>query len=312
MKTNNGQLMPGYPENISPYAILGLSFKGEGEPTVESLTEELNTTKTALEEAQGKVASLEKSAGDWKSGIDPNHATNPNLQKFDTPADLHKSYLELQKTLGSDKIALPKNPKDAAGWNALYDAIGRPKTAGDYAIPDIKRPDGMPVDEKQLEGFKTKAHELGLNSAQVAGLYEFVTNENIATFNNLTKATAETAQKVENELQNEYGAAWPEKKEAAQKVIDTFAPNDVQMSDKILNDPAALKLFVKLGEKLSEDGILEGDGGSGRLSPKEAQAKINEILGDDKHPFHKNEAAGHKEAVDYMTELYQMADAGKK
>lgn len=292
-------------DNLSP-CFLGLTFKGEGEPTVESLQAELKTT-------QEKLTAAEAASKDWKAGVDPNHASNPNLQKFESPKAMFDSYMNLMTKLGdkANLVQVPKDAKDEAGRKALAKALGVPEDPKGYKFPEIKRPDGFPADPKQDEAFRAMAKKYDLAPWQAEGLYNDVVNSNIQTFSQQQAALAESVKKVESDLQIEFGAAWPEKKELAQKVIDLYAPKDAKISEALLRDPGAVRLLIKVGERFSEDGLLEGSGGgSGRLTPAEARAKINEILRDEKHPFHKNDAAGHKEAVEYVNSLYAMEAAG--
>jgi len=305
----NRQLMSAMSGNIS---LLGFTIKMDGEPTVESLQAELKTANEGLTAANEKVTVFEAAKGDWKTGIDPEHATNPNLQKFETAKDLFTSYTELQSKIGADTLTVPKDANDATAWDALATALGVPKTGAEYKITDIARPEGMPLDQKQLDAFKEKAHELRLSPSQVDGLNKFVVENNVQLFNQLKTDETEKAKSVETEMSNELGAKWPEAKDGAQKVIDKFAPEDKEIGPKILSDPGAIRMLVKIWEKMSEDGSIEGDGGTGRLSPVEARAEINKIMGDDKHPYNVNDAPGHKEAVERMTALYAMEDAGKK
>lgn len=290
-------------DNLSP-CFLGLTVKGEGEPTVESLQAELKTT-------QEKLTAAEAASKDWKAGIDPNHASNPNLQKIESPKALFESYMNLQTKLGdqANLIRPPKDAKDEAGRKALAKALGVPEDPKGYKFPEIKRPADFPADPKQEEAFRNMAKKYDLAPWQAEGLYKDVVESNMQTFSQQQASQVENVKKVETDLALEFGAAYPEKKELAQKVIDAYAPNDQKISEKLLSDPGVVRLLIKLGEKMSEDGLIEGGGGSGRLTPAEAKAKIAEIMNDDKHAYHKSDAAGHKEAVDYMNTLYEMANA---
>lgn len=291
-----------------------MSLKGDG-PTVESLTEELNTAKGSLEAANKEIETLKASSADWKKGIDANPESNPTLTKYATVKDLFQAHLSLQQKLGdqANLIRPPKGPDDKEGWAALSKALGVPAKPEDYKFSEVKRPDNFPTDEKQVAQFRQLAHKYNLTPAQADGLYKEVVEANVKLFNEMQGTQAQTAKQLESEMATEFGAAWPEKKENAQKVIDKYAPNDKALGDKILNDPAAIRLLVKIGEKFSEDGLIEGSGGTGRLSPKEARAEINKILADQNDLYHKdNSIPGAKERKDYVNTLYEMEAAGNK
>ena len=54
----------------------------------------------------------------WFDEFEPDLKANPSITKFKSPAEIAKSYVELQKTLGKDKVVVPtekSTPGSTAG-----------------------------------------------------------------------------------------------------------------------------------------------------------------------------------------------------
>ena len=79
-----------------------------------------------------------------------------------------ESYRHLEKLIGRDKIALPKEG-DAEAWNAVYDRLGRPENAEGY---EIAVPEGLERDSAFEEQMRGLFHKAGLTKMQVAALAE--------------------------------------------------------------------------------------------------------------------------------------------
>src|SRR3990167_6497041 len=77
-------------------------------------------------------------AGQWyDSFTDAGVKTHAVTKQWATPEDAVRSNLNLEKLIGvpQDQILkLPKADADAAEWNPIYDRLGRPKTAEEYAL----------------------------------------------------------------------------------------------------------------------------------------------------------------------------------
>src|SRR5437868_12698655 len=78
------------------------------------------------------------------------------------PNDVIDGYRNLEKLVGSHRLALPKDENDAEGWNKTYDALGRPKTPAEYKIDG-----GDPAFTKVASDWM---HKAGLNTRQAQAL----------------------------------------------------------------------------------------------------------------------------------------------
>lgn len=99
-------------------------------------------------ETKESVLSIEESKN-WYEKLDPDLKNNPSIQKFKDPASLAKSYVELQKMVGKDKVVLPTSKSTPAEWEAFYEKIGRPKDINEYSVPEIEVPDEVKMRQRR-------------------------------------------------------------------------------------------------------------------------------------------------------------------
>jgi len=246
----------------------------------------------------------------WFDELDPDLKNHPSITKFKDPKGLAKSYVELQKMIGKDKIAIPNEKSTPQEWSEFYQKVGRPDEMTGYEAPDIEMPEEIKMRAESLEAFKAKAHELGLTKKQFAELYALQSEITQTTFNQQVEEAQKMKENTETELRKEWGAAFDKKIDSAQKLINTFFKGkELHQAFSILaNDRGFVSAMSDIAEKLGEDNIS----GTSRMTmtPKEAQSSMNQMLGDTKNPLHDDLHPEHQAAVEKFTELSRMANNG--
>lgn len=237
---------------------------------------------------------------------------------------LAKSYLGATRMIGGrpqDLVKIP-GPDDADGWTQVYDRLGRPKTPGDYKLPEVKLPEGAAVDETLKTGFLAKAHEAGLTERQASALYAWYNETAGAGMQAQQAASLASQQAAIDGLKQEWGAAFDQKLHFAKAAIQHYGGeelvaqlNTIRTADgtPLGDSPVLAKLFANLGANLAEDGVVGKSGGGGGftevLSPAEARQEIAALQTDKAflNAYTKRNAPGHAEAVAKMQRLYQFA-----
>ena len=245
--------------------------------------------------------------GDWKGALPEDVRDHPSMKDIASVENLAKSYVHQQKLVGKDKLPLPTSDDDPI-WDEVYTRLGRPDTPDKY---EIAMPEDYPkemVDEEFLGSFRQWVHKAGLSPRQVKSLandyleYQagYLTKQN-ATIEEQTRG-AETA------LRKDWGRAYDSKVSLAQKTLQTFADKDaIELMDMGLgNHPAIVKMFAKIGEQMGED-TLAGRGRGFTMTPTEAQAEITSIMSNMKDAYWDNKSPVHKERVEYVARLHEMA-----
>lgn len=178
-----------------------------------------------------------------------------SLAKFETPESLGKSYLELEKAMGS-RVKIPDmNDTEAVG--KFYDKLGRPETPDKYEMDSV---DGLDLADSVLSAVRQAAHEKGLNGDQfksVAGSY-------IAAM----KAAQEEQQKAiagQNdqrwiELKKEWGEdVTKENLELAKRAVRDSELKEFMDDEAVERDPIFVSFVSNLMRKAGDDKLVTGE-----------------------------------------------------
>lgn len=274
-------------------------------------------TGTAQVAAPAEVAAP---AFSWKSKVGEDLSKAPSLGKFqDTPeglAEVAKSYVNLEKLLGHEKVPLPKGPDDAAGRAAFNKAIGVPDAPAGYNLPDAKLPESMAKLSFNKDAFQGVVHKYGLTPQQAAGLWNEYTNMSGNIYASHMKDFETTLNKNINSLRAEWGDAYAGNIELGDMVIAKFA-DDQAMGDyltaTLAKDPMGMKFLAKIGNQFSENKIGEFKYKRFALTPEEAQAEISRIKSDPNHAYNSEKASqkDHDDAIAHVNRLIA-ASMGKQ
>jgi len=216
-------------------------------------------------------------AKNWYDGLSDDLKNNPTVQKYKSQDEMVKGHLELQKLLGNDKVALPKDENDTVAIEALHRALGVPVEAKDYDLPAPDPIEGMEAVTFGTDEFKALAHKHNLTPAQAAGIQtdyvEMLTGIK-------TKAEADYLAVVtqsKTDLNKEWGLAYDQKVKLAQSVMNKFAgskENFDYINAKIGADPIALKFLAEVGGQFSEGSLGEMGEFTSKFTKTPAEAKI--------------------------------------
>jgi len=255
-------------------------------------------------------------APEWTSGLDDAQKTLLQTKGWKTPGDVFKSYSDIEKYMGHDKIAAPRKNADGSYAEGELDrvlaALGVPADAKDYQTSkEFKLPEGLNLSAEWVEGFKAEAKKAGMLPHQFA----FVMDKLANTLNTGKQQQVEAKDKANADasmsLKVKWGAAYEQNLALANKVLNTFGDKakGSELAAKYGNDPLIVEILAKIGENLSEEG-LEKVGISGNLlTPDAAQMEINKVLADTKHPYVDAGHPEHNYWVKRMEELYKMTGA---
>lgn len=176
--------------------------------------------------------------------------------------DLGKSYQNLEKLLGREKVPPPLNDEDAEGWDRWYKASGRPEKADDYEFErPAALPKGVEYDEATEKSFREWAHINGLNKRQAKNLYDGYVKTQIERAAEYEKYQTQAQAQAKDALQREYGAQYAAKIQKAQAALSKYADPDYY---KFLNetgqgnDPRMIRAWIKIGEEMAGDERLKG------------------------------------------------------
>jgi hypothetical protein len=247
----------------------------------------------------------------WYDRLDGDLKSNPSITKFKSEADMAKSYIELQKTLGKDKVVVPTEKSTPEEWKAFFKKAGMPEADTEYDTNEEDLPEMVRSRDESLAEFRKQAHAAGVSKKQFDAMfktYKKITNDRITQETEKLKGLKG---ETENALRSEWGAAYEGKVEAAQRVVNTFFKDKgIRPEFSILaNDTGFIKAMAEIADKFGEDVI------SGKprvtLTPSEATSEMNAMLMNKKGALYNELDPEHDAAVQKFQDLQAQALSGQ-
>lgn len=226
--------------------------------------------------------------GSWLDalGLPDDIKSDPSLKPIPDAAAAVKSYVHAQRMIGADKIVVPGKSATEADWQGVFRKLGLPESADKY---EFRTPEGAKLDDQFLGSFKQTAYQAGVlpqQAEKLLGWYHQEASKIQAAQD--TQFETKRAQELEA-LKTELGANYDPTISRAQAAAAALLPKPLQevlAQSKLDSHPEMIKLFGKLADFLKEDQI-QGDGPlQVQLTPQEARQKIDNIMGDMKHPYY--------------------------
>jgi hypothetical protein len=186
--------------------------------------------------------------------------------------------------------------------NALYNKLGRPEDATGY-----EHPEGM--DATRMKEFAELSHGLGLSKAQYVKMATAFHEYNIAQQEAASQAFTDGIR----ELKQEWGIVYEDNVQMVDAVMKgTDAPKQLlELGAEGKLDATTLKWLHGIGKQLGTEGInFNKDEFSTRVTPAEAKARVEEIMGDTKGPYWDGSHPQHREYVQRVVDLNRAAAAG--
>ena len=248
-----------------------------------------------MAETEGSVltGNPEGSVSTWTDGLD-DYKETIETKGWQSNADVLKSYVNLEKQVGADKVVLPSVDTDLSEWEG-WSKLGTPEKAEDY---QLSAPEGFEGYNQDLsDWFREAAHDAKMPASQAQRLHDKFVEHHISQMEEAIKLQTEQSEKWTSELKKEYGTAFDERVSAARKAIRTFGSDELMqaLNQSGLGDhPAFVRAFAKIGMELGtgpqmKDAETSGAFGTTPEMAKEEIAKIraHEGLLDPSHAEHK-------------------------
>jgi hypothetical protein len=186
---------------------------------------------------------------------------HPALAKYATKDEAVKALVHAQRMLGKTPEGYLRVPGEDEGpeeMAALYAALGRPDKADGYELPDMDLPEGFEVREEVINGLREKAHELGLNPRQVAGLYEWFMPLAMDAHHGLESEAAGLRQAELDALRSVHRGDTPAMLDKAMRAAEAIGGDELlAVLDRTNagNHAAVINAFAKLAPMVLEGGL---------------------------------------------------------
>jgi len=242
-------------------------------------------------------------AGDWRADFtDPELKTSRVLDKFTGKEALAKSYIELQQLIAPGNDA---KPEVLERWRKH---IGVPADPTGYVLPD---PPSGTRDGATLTLAQQHFRDAGLmpwQAAKMAALFDTVESHR----EDLLRS--EYAKGVDS-LEQEWGAErFAQQTTLAARAIAFLDDQETEPAKRLApwldqtghgDHPVLIRTLAKIGDMLEEHRLIDPQL-PGMPGKTEAQAELDRINADPKHPAHNPDDPGHLAAFARKEGLYKL------
>ena len=259
--------------------------------------------ETVLAEATTEQQQEEPKVINFKELIPEEYKEEKALQNFSTMNDFVKSYLNAQRLVGANKVAIPNKMATDEDWEEVYSKLGRPAKPEDYKYSFSEEE----INQDQLKNFNETAHRIGLLPKQAERIIKFYNEMNTQAEVDNQKMFEAKQTEAMADLKKEFGPTYTKRLDQAKKLAVETLGNDM-LNNTILKDGSRLgdsveviKAFSMLADKLSEDEIIKGEGSSYQTA-SEIEKEISELT-EDGSPYWQKTHPNHAKTVERVFKL---------
>jgi hypothetical protein len=221
---------------------------------------------------------------------------NASLARYSNPESLARAYVNLERTLGSDKVPIPKDPNDQEAWDRYYVAGGRPPEPQGYSFEKPQAmPEGVYWDESMEGWWRQAAFQSGLSQRQAQKLVDQYRDRYVAQVDMYNRSVDTDVVKGKAELQRDWGSEF-EARRALARAAYLEMPPELQKSAKdsgLARMPAFIKYLYQNKVATTGERQPRPPGEAADNSPDNLRNKIaafrnthDAALKDASHPDH--------------------------
>lgn len=211
----------------------------------------------------------------WRAALPDDLKNHELIKNFTKPGDAIRDYVTVkQEAAKMLKIPDDQAPEDVK--NEFYAKLGRPENPDKY---ELAKPDELPdsmYDKELAKDYAKTVFDLGLPKQKAQQLYSWYNNKIIAQIKQQKQATENLLETLKQEpdwqgdnFKKNVDIAHNAWKQIADGDDKNFVDNAIVDGVKLGDHPKFLKLFKKLGSKISDDTALQRGGGSGQVDTSE-------------------------------------------
>jgi len=236
-----------------------------------------------------------------------------SLHNVDSVATLAKGFVHAQKLIGAKRVAVPEASWSEGQNNEFYDAIGRPKTAGDYVPPKIEGLPEIKLDDPRWKQTAEALHKAGLTQRQADTVLNRYLADQVDGMKAAKTASENARLTAETALKTEWGDKYDVNLNLAKATVTKFGDANLMayINEQGGNDPRLIKSLARIGAAMMEDKSRGGQAADGlqitdqtRASQEIDRLKLDK---DFQAAFMNKGHAGHKAAVQQWMNLHKVA-----
>jgi len=199
-----------------------------------------------------------------------------------------QAHREATKLIGVPQeqlIRMPKDANDKAGWDNVYERLGRPKDAAGYDFKDLKDGAGKEVSKAFLDTVRQAAFERGLTQTQAVELAKSIVKYNDGQATESATVHQDTITKQQEALKQNWGKDFDAKMVVAKNGAEAlgFDAETVTALEKVVGYDKVMNAMLKAGIKMGSAEILRdpnAPGGDKLMTKEQAMARKTELQND--------------------------------
>jgi len=261
-------------------------------------------TGVAAEPVTETAADTELTTAEW---VSEEYNDVVSAKGWKSADDVLKSYVNLEKQIGTDKITLPQSGDDLSEWDG-WEKLGTPENSDGY---ELNVPQGFESYQTEMsDWFREEAHAAKLPAAMAQKLHDsYVQKMMDAESANVLTQQRQT-EDWNSELKKEYGGAYDERVGLARRALRSFGSDELSNlmnTSGLGNHPEMIRAFSRIGAELSSGQQFKDSEQSGQFgtTPDMAKEQIAQIRGNP--ALYDTSHAEHKILNDKLTQLTEVA-----
>lgn len=261
-----------------------------------------------MAETEGSVTQTGNSEGSipWNQGLD-DYQEIIDAKNWQSAGDVLKSYANLEKAVGADKVVLPNPDSDLLEWEG-WEKLGTPSDSTDYAMAS---PDGFEAYDSDLsDDMRSVFHSAKLTPVQAQMIHDKFVERMMSSAETAQHVTADQQNQWVETLQKEYGTAFEERISAANRALREYGGDELAPILKaagLESHPVVVRAFVRAGLAMGHGPQLKDAESSGQFgtTPDAAKEEISKLRANPS--LYDKSHAEYKVLNDRLTRLTQQA-----
>jgi hypothetical protein len=217
----------------------------ETDPAVAAVTGDADNHK-------GEAKDNQQGASDWAKDFD--EGIRKRIEKFKTPADLAKGYVELETYSSKGLQDMTDSEKEK-----FFKRLGLPESPEGYELSGVTLPEGIPQNPDADKAFKELAKSLRLTKDQAKGGHEWLMKRAATAIIAQRAASKKQAEDAENSLRTSWATAYDANQAAVEKVIRLGGDKFVQfMNNGPGKDPTVREGLLAISKMFADETLVSG------------------------------------------------------
>jgi hypothetical protein len=191
-------------------------------------------------------------SSDWAKGLDD--GLKKKVEKFKTPSDLAKGYVELEAYSSKAFQDMTDSEKEK-----YFKRLGLPESPEAYELSGVVLPEGINQDPKADAEFKTVAHALKFTKEQTKSAHEWLMKRAANSIIAQRAAAKKQAEDRESALRTSWGVSFDANDAAAKKAIALGGDAFVQFFNSGPGkDPVIREGFLAISKLMADETLVSG------------------------------------------------------